>query len=287
MRKKIHFWRILFACACIFLFLLFGCVKVDTYEQFYQNGRSRVVSQIYIKNLVNVLSSSSISAPNNDSWAQYFERECNSLQANLSGATCHVSQDWLIFDDSRVSGSGYVLTYYESFPYTIYELTVLSPPLPPLETFKGAGQFDLPNQTEFSKFNDTDYSQIISSGLSYNYVISLPGEVIETSHGSYAGGAVSVNALDVIKSQSPIRIKSRDLNFWQLFAVLGGGVSLFLIFDFAIIWFLKEWSRRKESGKEVKNRRESAQWRFKVFRPDMRLKGNEVYKAQDKSSGKD
>lgn len=259
-------------------------MRIETYEQFYPNGRSRVVSQVYIKNLINTMNISGIQPPNNSSWKDYFQNECLNLQQRSDSSKCHISGDWLIFDDSRVSGRDFIFTSYDAFPYTIYELTILAPPLPPLGEFREIGDFEVPDRIAFSQFNETTYKQLASSGMAYTYLVSMPGEVLEVSHGSSSYNAVSFNVLDVVQTQIPIRVKARELNFWQLFMVIAGGIFLFLIFDFAIIWFLREWSHRKEISEDIRRKRELEEARKRIFRKDERLHGNEVYMAPSDGS---
>ncbi|MFH0927279.1 MAG: hypothetical protein V1822_01745 [Candidatus Micrarchaeota archaeon] len=279
--------RALFALAAIALIFLSGCVKVDSYEQFYQNGRSRVVTQIYEKNLINTLNLSGIEPPDSSSWQAYFENQCLQMQNSSAVSVCHISGDWLIFDDNRVSGEDFILTTYDAFPYTMYELTVLSPPLPPLGAFKNVGHFDAPESARFSDFNETTYSQLASSGMEYTYTISMPGEIIEASHGSTGYNTVTVNVLDVIRTRTPIRIKARELDFSQLFIVIFGGGILFLAFDLSMIWFLREWSKKKLVGDDLRRKRQTEEARRRVFRQDPRLHGNEVYMAPQERKKQD
>lgn len=277
---------------CVFaiaaIFLLSGCVRLEVHEQFYPNGRSRVVSQIYVQNLAQTLQDAKIPPParysNSSGWEKYIEDECASFSSKTYGANCHRSGEWLIIDDSRISGPDYVITSYDSFPYTIYELTIYRPPVPKIPGFEEIAGVKIPSNSTFSSLSDLELSQIRASGLKFNYLITVPGEIVEHNAGNATGSDLSLDAVEVAQSQKPIEIKSRLLNLSQVATIAVGGLFLFLTIDFAAIWALREWSARKEISDKLRATREAEDAKKRVFRKDSRLKGNQVYISPEENS---
>jgi len=274
----------LFFCA---IFLLSGCVRVETFEQFYPNGRSRVLSQIYIENLVQTLEVSGLKPPRNysakDGWKSYLIDECNNFSSQQESRFCHESQGWLIIDDLRVSGYDYAFASYEAFPFTMYELTIFSPPIPQIGEFSEIGNFRFPKNLSFAGMNKTMLSQIRASGLKYNYMIIVPGEILEYNYGEKKEGGIMVDALAATEADTPIRIKSRELNLSQVAIIAIAFILLVLFVDFVLIWALKEWAKRSDESEQRRRRREAEDARRRVFRQDPRLKENEVYIAPEDS----
>ena len=269
------------------IFLLSGCVRVESFEQFYPNGRSRVLSQIYIENLANNLELSGLKPPanytGNASWKNYLIGECNNFSSRQPGKYCHESQGWLIIDDARVSGYDYAFASYEAFPFTVYELTIFSPPIPEIGEFSEIGNFRFPKNLSFSGANKTMLSQIRASGLKYNYTIVVPGEILEYNYGEKRQDGIIVDALAAAEADTPIRIKSRELNLSQVAIVAIGLILVFLFIDFVLIWALKAWAKRSDDAEQRRRRREAEDARRRIFRKDARLKENEVYIAPDDS----
>ncbi|PIT84976.1 hypothetical protein COU37_00430 [Candidatus Micrarchaeota archaeon CG10_big_fil_rev_8_21_14_0_10_45_29] len=271
-----------FSLLLAMLILFSGCVNIDTHEQFYPNGRSRVVTQIYTKNLISTLNRSGFPLPQNytsSDWETYFNDECNSLSSRAPGEYCHMSQGWAIIDKGRVSGDGYALNSYEAFPYTIYELSIFEVPVPHMEGFGSVGNFRVPKTIDFSIANRTYLSQIKAAGIKYDYTISVPGEILEYNAGVQADGNIKVDAIRWSSRAEAIKVKSRELNLQQIALIAISAILIFLFVDFVLLWIYHEWSRRRRSARKRKILEEAKKARKRVFRKDERLKGSEVYKA--------
>ncbi|MFH1306224.1 MAG: hypothetical protein ABIH83_01020 [Candidatus Micrarchaeota archaeon] len=273
-----------FAAIILFLFIFSGCVRIESYEQFYPNGRSRVVSQIYVASLVKTLDISGLPPPeayaNNGGWEAYIEDECNSFSETNPGYMCHRSGDWLIIDNDRVSGSQFILVSYESLPYTMYELTIFQPPLPPVSGFEEVGQFHLPSNTSFSSIDNYTVAQLKAAGLKYNYLVIVPGEITDYNYGKLTEQGVVVDAVAVAEKGEPIRVTSRELKLPHLTMLILGALFLSLFLDFAAIWILMAWAKRKEESTRKRLEQETTEARKRVFRKDETLKDSEVYKAK-------
>jgi hypothetical protein len=270
--------NVLLALFLVFIFL-HGCIKIETYEQFYPNGRSKITSQVYIKNLVDTLDASKITPPNNQTWADYFNYKCNSLESSSNTDICAIRPDWFIFSQDRISGDGFAMLTYDDFPYTNYELIIFEPPILPLGEFREIGQYKVPSKLLFSKFNQTLYDQMTSSGVQYSYVAVLPAEVIESSHGTFEKNVVKLDILEVIRLGFPVKIVARELNLLHVGVLTFGVIILLSLLLSSIYWFLKEWSVRRDSNLEIKKKKELEEEQKRIFRKDSRLKQNQVYMA--------
>ncbi|MFN3909686.1 MAG: hypothetical protein ACK4J0_00425 [Candidatus Anstonellaceae archaeon] len=249
----------------LLLFLLTGCIYIETHEYFYSNGKSKTLLQIKYQNLVNVLEQANLKTPENISWTKFIERTCLDLanKTNFS-SSCHTSQDWLIIEGMRLQSQGYVFSSYNAFPFTIYEIKIFTLPLPPLETLGLEEKIKIPKNNSFS--SDQKYlNELLAAGIKYNYVVLVPGEIIDHNHGKVISNTLVVNPFDVAFSdQKFIYIKSRELNFEQLINLILIFLGLFLFFDLVVFWALKEWAKRSDEAEQEK-RRELALKAKKIF----------------------
>ena len=237
----------------LFAFLLsYGCVISDTNERFYPSGHSSAVQQIRISSMVNILEQSKIDPPDyyleNGGWSQYFNELCFNASIEIFNVNCHRSGDWLILDIERISGPDYVLTSYDAFPYTVHDLTIFKPPVPPLPDLAGVSVYRFPKNLTFHSGNDSELIKLESSGLQYKYLVIMPGEIIEYNAGIIVPDGLMIDALAQAALAEPVRIKTRSLNTTQVTVLVFGGLLLFLIFDLCAILVSNEWVRRRRAA---------------------------------------
>ncbi len=281
---------VLFAVCMAALLFLSGCIEVYVRQQFYPNGRSTVLQQINLGPAISTLQSAGIPppapyGPRPEGWDDLISAACDNVSVAEPGSHCHIVQGWLVIDQDRVPGSDYVLTSYEAFPYTVYELTVLQMPAPPLPMLESVGEDRLALGRNFTGANRTAVAQAVAAHMRYNYTVSLPGEITQYSAGTLVNGELRVDALSQMALGKPLYVKSRTLNLPQMALLVIVGLDLLLFFDLAFIWVLHEWKRWKKEAALREQERENEEARKRIFRKNKRLKDNEVYAAEEKEAG--
>lgn len=267
------------AFALLFL-LLSGCVDIQVRQYFYPNGRSHVVQAIEISGLLGVLNSSSLEWNNQSgygAWDELANISCSSAGMAEQGATCHRNGNWLMIDQERVSDEDYIFKSYSQFPYVIYDVTILRPPMIPAAAI-GASKL-LPNisSTYFTNSSPDAVNSFRGAGVLYSYAAVMPGEIFNATDGTVNGSEVQFDVLSQELSHKPVVIKSREYDWGQISIAVIFGLDIFLFFDVAIIMGINYAKKHKS---EIERMREEAKERAAEARAAQRrqkLKGFEVY----------
>jgi hypothetical protein len=281
-------WRFLgLLLATCALFVSAGCVASDTTEQFYPSGHSTAFQQIHIKNMINILDNSGLKPPENftddeSGWSDYLEHLCKDASENVINTYCHRQGDWLLIEHERFSGPDYIIVSYDAFPYTVHDLTIFKPPIPPIHGLDDVGVYRFPENISFSAGGSKELGQIQASGMTYIYKVKIPGEIIEHNCGLVGPDGLTVDALAQAATGEPVHIKTRDLNTSQLTIIVFGGLFLFLIMDLSAILVTNEWLRRRRAAarKLMSGGSVEAQ-EAAIFKRQGGLSGYQVYKVGD------
>lgn len=269
----------------ITIFLSFGCIASDTTEKFYPSGHSTAFQQIHIKNMITILDNSGLRPPENytddtEGWSDYLEYLCKDASENVINTYCHRQGDWLLIEHERFSGPDYIIVSYDAFPYTVHDLTIFRPPIPPISGLDDVGVYRFPENISFSSGETKELSQIQASGMTYIYKVKIPGEVIEHNCGSIGPDGLTVDALAQASSGEPVHIKTRDLNTAQLTIIVFGGLFLFLIMDLSAILVTNEWLRRRRAAaRRLMSGGSIEAQEAAIFKRQKGLSGYQVYKA--------
>lgn len=268
------------------MFLLAGCVELHVRQQFYPNGRSSVLQQIYIGEAVQTLSNAGFSPPEPfnstpQGWSDYIQSSCQTVGQKEVGAMCHRDGDWLIIDQDRVSGSDYSFNSYESFPYTIYDLKIYRMPAPPLAELGNIGVARAPLDGGLTNATDASIKQVRAAGAAYKYLLVMPGEVVNYNAGRLTEAGIEVDVLSQMSSHQILRVKSRALNLQQLALLIIVGLDILLFFDLFAIWVFREYSRRRAEAERKRREIEEEEGRHHIVPKNKKLRGYEVYKAKD------
>lgn len=272
--------RAVFAILLALIFILSsGCVQINVHQYFYPNGRSQVVQQVSVAAISAVMQSSGVMLGNSSDvdWDLEINRSCAQIWMIERSARCARSGDWLIIEQSRVADVDYVFKSYDQFPYTIYELNILRPPVIPLSLLRDKSLLKYGQGDSFSNASIDPISSYRSAGLSYKYYVEMPGEIFNITEGRMDGQRMQFDVLEQAKKKKPVIIKSRDVNWEQVALSAIAVLDIFLFMDLAALYAV-HWAKRHKSDLDrLKQEAEERAAEQRRAAKRAKLKGYQVY----------
>lgn len=267
------------------LLTLSGCVSIHVRQQFNPSGSSSVLQQIYVGQALDTLAAAGLRPPppyppDRQGWSDYIDSVCANVGSEEPGASCHRNGPWLLIDQMRTPGTDYLFNSFESFPYTIYDLTVFQMPQPPLRTLERIGVEHISLGRNFTSANVTAADQSFASGLRYTYLVQMPGDITNFTSGRPVEGGVEISVLSQMRSRQIVKVRSRAINFEQLALIIIIFLDVLLFIDVVLIWAVQEYRRRKAAYDRKKREREEGEARKRVFRKvDRKRSPFQVYES--------
>ncbi len=286
-RMRLRRLALVLSLLALLFFSTFGCVNFYVRQQFYPNGRSTVLEQIPLAGPLSKLNHTMTSAPvpydqRPDGWLGFIDAQCAAAGSYESGATCHRSGDWLLIDQERVPGPEYAFSSYNEFPYRVYEINVSALPGPPMPNLTSFNVGFMPLERSLVNPDKDNVLKLRALGVSYNYTIVMPGDILNYSAGTLTDQGLEVDGMEQIYARQSIFVQSKELDTGQLALIVVFPLLILLFLDFVAILGYKEWKRRRDDSEVRRRAREAEEAKTRVFRRNQNLKENQVYVADDK-----